>query len=301
MIAIVPQDEDGIDFGRIGENRKLAVATYDLCGVCAQPFHDELRWLVTGQRDWQSFAGRSIESQEAPIHEVCALYAAQVCPFVSSPFARLGDDHRRGQRRPEALVLVGFERTVEVKAVASDIQPGARVLGFGMAGAARAHELESALDAHAVYAECLSVDSAITMDEHEQRIFDLLTAKTPEGEDSGGVVAGGALMIGAAFCPGVAEVIGLKRYFGGSRTYEIIAAGLLREPDKLPGFGNSEDAATAAAANWFRSRKELPAVLAKWLADERSRLSDLRRFARAGDRAKAKRRSAKAARRDKRR
>ncbi|GAA1712273.1 hypothetical protein GCM10009745_70520 [Kribbella yunnanensis] len=302
VIATVPQDAEGINFGRIGEDRKLAIATYDLCGVCARPFRDELRWLVTGNRDWESFGASAIDSTEAPVHEVCALYAAQVCPFVSSPFARLGDDHRRGQRRPDVLALIGFERVVEVKAAASELQPGKRVLEFTVAGAARAHVLENAEDARTAYARCLTEEPELVLDEHEQRVFDLLAAKTKEGEDSGGVVAGGALMIGAAFCPGVEQVVGLGRFFKGDSPYRAIATGLLREPDKLADFGESVDSATAAASRWFASRSELPVALGKWIADERSRLQVLRRSLRVKERAKeAKRRAAKAAKRKKRR
>src|SRR3954452_242856 len=76
IIATIPQDSEGPDFGGISEARKLVLATYDLCGVCAGPFRDELRWVVTGEPGWERWRSASYESVEAPVHEVCALYAA---------------------------------------------------------------------------------------------------------------------------------------------------------------------------------------------------------------------------------
>ncbi|MDA3625659.1 hypothetical protein OU415_09445 [Saccharopolyspora sp. WRP15-2] len=88
-----------MDFGAVSEKRKLVLATFDLCAVCALPFGEELRWQVSFDKDDLVRAKEALFG-EAPVHEVCGLYASQVCPFVSSPHARLGDELRKGMKRP---------------------------------------------------------------------------------------------------------------------------------------------------------------------------------------------------------
>src|SRR5215468_5217422 len=77
VIAVIPQESGEEDYGALSEQRKLVLATYDLCAVCAMPFRDELRWQVTFD-DRLQHIGVTPRFNEAPVHEVCALYAAQV-------------------------------------------------------------------------------------------------------------------------------------------------------------------------------------------------------------------------------
>ncbi|NIK61469.1 hypothetical protein [Kribbella shirazensis] len=298
IIATIPQDADGPNFGGISEERKLVLATYDLCGVCAGPFRDELRWMVTAEPGWERWRTTPYESVEAPVHEVCALYAAQVCPFVSSPFSRLGDEFRRGQRRAEELVLVGFEQTTQVTAISSPIQPDTWVLAFRLERAAAAHVLGNAEQARDAYRHVRVAEAKLQLDEHELRIAEVLSRPTKEGEDSGAIMAGGAWYVGAAFCPRVARVVGLQRFGKPDSFWNQLANAFLLEPAKMEGFEEIEEPATRVAVRWFRSRKQLPTVLVKWLADERTR----RKRAQVADRrakqtASAKRKDAKAARR----
>ena len=104
LLASVPRDATSADFGMLSEKRKLALATFDLCGVCALPFGDELRWQVAFDDALDQMGSRYVFN-EPPVHEVCGLYAAQVCPFVSSPYARLGDEVRKGNRRGTVVHL----------------------------------------------------------------------------------------------------------------------------------------------------------------------------------------------------
>jgi len=87
VIATVSRHNDVVDFGSLSERRKLALATFDLCAVCGKPFGQGNRWQVAMTRE--VFDHSPATFNEAPVHEICALYAAQVCPFVSSPYARL--------------------------------------------------------------------------------------------------------------------------------------------------------------------------------------------------------------------
>jgi hypothetical protein len=112
IIATTGQAPGDVDFGSLSEPRKLALATFDLCAVCGLPFGGELRWQVSFVE--AEATAKTLISSEAPVHEVCALYAAQVCPFVSSPYARHGDGIRKGMKRPEVTFLTGFRRTARV-------------------------------------------------------------------------------------------------------------------------------------------------------------------------------------------
>jgi hypothetical protein len=269
IIGVIPQAPGKEDFGSLSEQRKLVLATYDLCAVCAMPFRDELRWQVTFDDELQHMGPAPIFS-EAPVHEVCALYAAQVCPFVSSPHARMGDAYRKGQRRAETLLLAGFKRTTAVFGHESELQSGESVLAFEMGELRRTHQLTSADDAREVYEAALRNELSIELDVHERRIVEILcTPTTEENEDSGAVMAGAALFIGAAFCPQIRQVQGMKR-FAESRNdlYSQLATKFLVEPDLMARFGDSStDASTAAAVSWFQSRESLPEVLQGWRSD----------------------------------
>lgn len=104
IIATISQEPGDVDFGGLSEPRKLALATFDLCAVCALPFGEELRWQVSF--DEAMAKATTLVSNEAPVHGICALYAAQVCPFVSSSYARRGDEIRKGARARPALAVL---------------------------------------------------------------------------------------------------------------------------------------------------------------------------------------------------
>ncbi|MBV7706844.1 hypothetical protein NOVA_29070 [Nocardia nova] len=147
VIATVSRDGDGADFGAISEKRKLVLATFDLCGICGLPFGTELRWQVAF--DEHQIRAKKPVFNEAPVHEVCGLYAAQVCPFVGSPYARFGDEQRKGMQRPKVVVLAGYGRTADVRGFESGLQPGTAVLHFEMADLASTHVLGSRSEAEA--------------------------------------------------------------------------------------------------------------------------------------------------------
>ncbi|MBB4677427.1 hypothetical protein [Crossiella cryophila] len=267
IIATVGQPLGKVDFGTLSEQRKLALATFDLCAVCAHPFGTELRWQV-------GFDGLLPDRfTEAPVHEICALYAAQVCPFVSSPHARLGDDWRKGLRRPELLTLTGFHRTKAVTGGRSGLQRDS-VLLFEMAGPTESHQIRTAEQAWQLYAEALTTDTALAPVPAEQALIDVLCSPTAEeNEDSGGVMAGAAWYCGAAFCPNVRKVQGMDRFIRPS-SYDQIAARLVLRPTAAADLAESNDMATRAAMNWLLTRTELPEVLSAWRRRGRRQLLD---------------------------
>jgi hypothetical protein len=59
---------------------------------------------------------------EAPVHQACLLFAAHVCPHLSSPGHRMGDEYRAGQRREPTLTLRAFARTTGVEVFESGLQ-----------------------------------------------------------------------------------------------------------------------------------------------------------------------------------
>lgn len=269
ILASIPQPPGDPDFGALSEQRKLALATFDLCAVCAMPFRDELRWQVRLSSDVEH------PSNEAPVHEICGLYAAQVCPFVSSPYARFGDDARKGMRRPARIVLSGHAATVRVygEPAPGEIS-GHTVLWFEMSAAERTHEFTSAADARSAYDAALADEAEIVLDEAEQEIVDYLCAPTAkDNEDSGGVMAGAAVIIGAAFCENVDRVLGMHRYFGTDSSYPKLAVAVTqddREAERME--TATPDPFTRAALRWQLSRRVRPAVLEDW------RRNGLRRF-----------------------
>jgi hypothetical protein len=111
VIATIGRGKDGPDFGSINELRKLTLATFDWCSVCGLPFNGAGRWQVAPGDDWKDRARDvGFVFNEAPAHEICLVYAAHVCPHLSSPGHRMGDEYRAGQRRESRMHLVGFRR-----------------------------------------------------------------------------------------------------------------------------------------------------------------------------------------------
>ncbi|TNC19421.1 hypothetical protein [Amycolatopsis alkalitolerans] len=269
IIATVDQAPGHVDFGSLSEKRKLALATFDLCAVCGLPFAAELRWQVSFEES--SAKSKSFISNEAPVHEVCGLYAAQVCPFVSSPYARLGDQIRKGMKRPGVVFLTGFQQTKRVFGGRSGLQNSEFVLHFENSEAERSHRLSSAADAAEAYQQALDNELEIKIDDVEQELTNLLTSLTAtEGEDSGSVMAGAAWFIGGAFCPGVGKVQGMER-FARDSMYTTIARRVL-EPEFAKEFEETNDIYARVAVRWLNSRRHLPKILANWRSVASSRM-----------------------------
>ncbi|WP_216896672.1 hypothetical protein [Nocardia alni] len=272
MIATVSRDTDGADFGAVSEKRKLVLATFDLCAVCGSPFGAELRWQVAFNES--HVRAKTPVFSEAPVHEICGLYAAQVCPFVGSPYARFGDQQRKGLRRPEVVVLAGYRRTSDVRGFESGLQRGTAVLHFEMNDLAATHVLRTRDEAEQAYAHALECEPTLQIDPEERTLTDLVSRWEDE-EDRGGVLAGAAWMIGAAFCPGIDKVQGMKFYVE-EPFYHRCAVSVLGEPRFAEDMADSPDEATRAAMNWLNTRVHLPAELERWRRRGRNRIRSIR-------------------------
>jgi hypothetical protein len=98
----------------------------------------------------------------------------------------------------------------------------------------------------------------------ERALVKVLNSLTSEGdEDSSGVMAGAAWYVGAAFCPGIGQVQGM-RHFVEHTSYTGIAQAIMQDPNRAQEMINVDDVATRAAMLWLATRTELSEVLRRW-------------------------------------
>lgn len=84
IIAVVKRARSGrADFAQVCNVRKMVLGIFDLCGICGLPLRGERVSPMTGDASPRE---RTV-SLEAPLHEVCAAYAVQVCPYLVNPSA----------------------------------------------------------------------------------------------------------------------------------------------------------------------------------------------------------------------
>lgn len=263
VISTVGRGKDSADFGSINERRKLALATFDWCAVCGLPFYESTRWQVIPESA-SGLPGDQVEGQvwfnEAPVHEICIVYAAHVCPHLSSPGHRMGDQYRAGQRRDEKIRMVGFRRTSEVRAIKSRLQKEIHVLHFGQCGFAREFSYSRPEELDDRYATLLASEEIRELSSVESGLISLFN----EHSDMGDTVAGAALMAGASFAKDIRKVQGMEA-FAESGYWQGLALHLL-DPGKLVEFRDGiEDQASKFMAGWLLARQgNLPEVLTSW-------------------------------------
>jgi len=261
VIATIGRDAVSADFGSINERRKLALATFDWCAVCGLPFNGEPRWQAAPGDDWRERHHKGgWVANEAPVHQICLLYAAQVCPYLSSPGHRMGDELRSGQRREEEISLVGFERTSQVLALRSGLQLDLYVLHFKQEGIVDEVSYSRPEELADRYADLLAREEMAALSGAEAGLVGLFN----EPSDEGAAVTGAALMAGASFLKNVFKVQGME-IFAKNRFYEALAVNFM-DLRKLAEFGEeNEDPASRLVSAWVLERQdELPDVLQAW-------------------------------------
>jgi hypothetical protein len=260
ILATVSRSRSGVDFGAISERRKLALAAFDWCGVCGLPFGAESRWQVVVTPADDDRPRDQLEFGEAPVHEICAAYAAQVCPYLSSPGARMGDELRKGQVREPTVHVVGFARTVEVRARESGLQRGTLVLHFSHAGRIDSLTYTRPAELGERYRALLAKETTPLTTPAERALIGLFNRVD---DDDGGPVTGAAVMAGAAFARDVFRVQGMHSL--NREAYRGFAMLLLHE-DACRDFAvDCQDEAARAVAGWLLERGEdLPWVLGQW-------------------------------------
>jgi len=176
---------------------------------------------------------------EAPVHEICLLYAAQVCPYLSSPWHRMGDEFRAGQRREERISLVGFERTSQVLALRSGLQQDLHTLHFKQEGVLGEVSYSRPGELADRYAALLADEEVPALSHAEAGLVGLFN----EHSDEGAAVTGAALMAGASFLKNVFRVQGMAT-FARTPAYRGMALQFL-DLQKLAELGEgSEDPAS---------------------------------------------------------
>jgi hypothetical protein len=263
VISTIGRDKDRASFGSINELRKLALAAFDWCAVCGLPFGGTMRWQViaggasalTGDQ-----LGKEAFFNEAPVHEICIVYAAHVCPHLSSPGHRMGDEYRAGQRRNDAIRMAGFARTAAVRAFRSGLQREIYVLHFKQADFIGEFSYSHPDELADRYAALLAREELPELTAAESGLISLFN----EHSDMGETVTGAALMAGASFAEHIRQVQGMDS-FVKSGYYRWLALHLL-DLKKLAEFcEGTDDPASRLMAAWLLERHDgLPEVLTTW-------------------------------------
>jgi hypothetical protein len=123
-LAITPWIDGEPRFAVTGTARTYICAVERRCSVCGTPLRGPV-WRVVATGEAEAIAdalaaGRPYVNRastvEAPGHRMCMLYAAVVCPYLSSPAARRGEDAAlpgldlaRGTRRDGGGAVAGFD------------------------------------------------------------------------------------------------------------------------------------------------------------------------------------------------
>ncbi|MEU6551257.1 SEC-C domain-containing protein [Streptomyces sp. NPDC046915] len=259
VIATVDRSTEGVDFGAVSERRKLVLAAFDWCAVCGMPFADEPRRQSVYDNGPLPSA---LTSGEAPVHEVCALYAAQVCPYLFSPRSRLGDDMRKGTVRDPVMRFAGFRSTSAVTARESQLQPGVHTLHFEHRGQADEFSYRSPEEIRDRFADVLAREKDLPVSDPEGALIRPFSRL-----DEGGEVTGAALVAGAAFAKDVFAMPGLEPFRG---KHHLTVAGLMLKgtEEEIREFSDgSQDEAFGAVGPWVLERTgQFPLALQRWRA-----------------------------------
>ena len=271
IMAAVDRLDGRAQFGTVSTSRLVTLATFDLCGVCGLPFGKELRWQVSTHIEagenpadyWNAFS-------EPPLHKICLMYSALVCPFLRSPPARARDPESRVDADlGSTLLAYGLADTVGVHFDPSNSDYQLRFLQSGLADADRWGSLE---ELEARYREALVGEEPLSVEPNVAVIAGALN-RCDAGEiaDPRAQVFMAALVCGAALVPQVRELSETQAIFdddgyGYLRDMAISWAG--GEKEAIP-LGPNASSVLAAALAWLRSSDPLPTVLAGWRAAAR--------------------------------
>lgn len=120
--AITPWADGTPRFGLTSTSRTFLCALERRCSICAGTMPAGPVWRVVGGEEADAIGdalaqGRAFRNAaptaEAPGHRACMLYAAMVCPWLTRPNARRGQDSgvaglTRGAQRGHGGAVVGF-------------------------------------------------------------------------------------------------------------------------------------------------------------------------------------------------
>jgi hypothetical protein len=271
IMAAVDRLDGRAQFGTVSTSRLVTLATFDLCGLCGLPFGKELRWQVSTHIDavenpadyWNAFS-------EPPLHKICLMYSALVCPFLRSPPTRARDPESRVDADlGSALLAYGLADTEGVHFDPSNSHYQLSFLQSGLADADRWGSLE---ELEARYREALVGEEPLSVEPNLAVIAGALN-RCDAGDiaDPGAQVFIAALVCGAALVPQVRELSETQAIFdddGYSYLRDTAISWAGGEKEAIP-LGPNASPVLAAALAWLRSSDPLPTVLAGWRAAAR--------------------------------
>jgi hypothetical protein len=246
----------------------VTLATFDLCGLCGLPFGEELRWQVSTHVDAvENPADYRNAFSEPPLHKICLMYSALVCPFLRSPSARARDPEGRVDADlGSALLAYGLADTVAVHFHPSNSDYQLRFLQTGLADTDRWGSLE---ELEAQYLEALVGEEPLWVEPNLAVIAGALNhCDTGEIADPGAHVFMAALVCGAALVPQVRQLSETQAIFdddGYSYLRDMAMSWAGGKKEAIP-LGPNASSVLAAALAWLRSTDPLPTVLAGWRA-----------------------------------
>jgi hypothetical protein len=262
VISAAGRDKDRASFGSVNELRKLVLAAFDWCAVCGLPLGGGPRWQIVAGGTPALPAGQPGKGAffiQAPAHEICLVYAAHICPHLSSPAHRIADEHRAGQRSTSTIRMAGFARTADVQAFRSGLMPETYVLHFRQADFIGEFSYSRPAELAGRYAALLATEELPELTPAEAGLISLFNRHS-----AGNTVAKAALAAGASFAEHIGQVQGLDA-LPELGIFQGLALHLF-DLEKLAEFGErTERPAFRLMAEWILERQDgLPEVLATW-------------------------------------
>lgn len=266
IMAAVDRLDGRAQFGTVSTSRLVTLATFDLCGLCGLPFRGELRWQVSTHIDAvDNPADYRNAFSEPPLHKICLMYSALVCPFLRSPTARATDPEGRVDADlGGALLAYGLADTVGIQ---FDPSNSDHQLRFVQAGLARTDHWGNLEDLEARYRQALVSEEPLSVEPDLAVIAAALNRCDPgDVADPGAQVFMAALVCGAALVPQVRQLSDTRAIFDddGYSYLRDMAISWAGGEEEAIALGPNASPVLAAAFDWLRSSNPLPTVVAGW-------------------------------------
>jgi hypothetical protein len=270
IMAAVDRLDGRAQFGTVSTSRLVTLATFDLCGLCGLPFGEELRWQVSTHIDAvENTADYRNAFSEPPLHKICLMYSALVCPFLRSPTARATDPEGRVDADlGSALLAYGLADTVGVRFDPSNSDHQLRFLQAGLAATDQWEDLE---ELEARYRQALVSEEPVAVEANLAVIAAALNRDPGEVADPGAQVFMAALVCGAALVPQVRQLSETRAIFDDDSYRYLLDIAISwsgGQKGAIP-LGPNASSVLAAAFSWLRSSDPVPTVLAGWRAAAR--------------------------------
>ena len=260
VISTVARTSDEIAFGTVSGSRKLTTAAFDWCAVCGYPFQGEARWQAVPIDEGSSSKGQIAYYGEGPVHEICLLYSAQVCPFLASPGARLGDDTRGGQRRNPVVEVLGYSKTYNIEVRPSPLQKRIAMVRFMHSSPIDKLTYERPEELRDRYERLLESETIPSVSAPQEELIAMFNHLSEIGMS----VVGAAVVAGMAYAPGAFRLPGMDAF--DNEAYREAAAAAL-DAKRFDEIAEIAIPAVNAVGRWLRDEPdEMSELLKSWRA-----------------------------------